>query len=250
MKARHLFLALGALTMAACFGARSTTRSYFVLYGLPGMMERSEEPLFRGLVRVRNLDSEDVYDKFQIVVRKSPYELTYSEVNVWAVKPYQMLSDIIARRLVETNTFASATRELGEARPELTLGGELHAIEVYDSDDLWYAHLSLTLTLTQFATGDRLWSFTYDERKQVMTQSFSHAVRTLSELLDEALERAVSELERVSRGERIVPAIGQIISPLKPATTATKAAEPVKETPLESPVLPEDPAIYVPEKPE
>jgi ABC-type uncharacterized transport system auxiliary subunit len=244
---RNLALLLWILATTSCFGARASQRSFFVLYGTPDEVVRRPEPLFRGLVRVRNLDSEDVYDKFQIVVRKSPYELTYSESNVWAVKPYQMLSDIIARRLVETNTFASATRELGEARPELTLGGELHAIEVYDSEDLWYAHLSLTLTLTQFATGDRLWGFTFDERKQVMTLSFSHAVRTLSELLDEAMLRAVTELERVARGERIVPSLQIMV----PSNTATKTDESVLPDPVpQDPAPPEDPAIYVPEKPQ
>jgi hypothetical protein len=100
-----------------------------------------------------------------------------------------------------------ATRELGDARPEFTLGGELHAIEVYDSNDLWFAHLAITLTLNRFSDGERLWSFQFDERKQVRTQSFSHAVRSISELLDLALKKSVGELERVARGERIIPAI-------------------------------------------
>jgi hypothetical protein len=169
-------------------------------------------------------------------VRRSPYELTYSDANVWAVKPYQMVADIIARRLVESNTFTAATRELGDTRPEFTLGGELHAIEVYDSNDVWFAHLAITLTLNRFSDGERLWSIQFDERKRVATQSFSHAVRTISELLDTAMMKSVAELERVSKGERIVPAIEL------PAPSQGETA------PVEEPEKPKEEPIYLPEK--
>lgn len=197
--------------VAGCFGARTTQRSYFVLHGqveeAPDT-SKTMEPLFPGLVRVRNLDAEDAYDKFQIVVRRSPYELRYSDSNVWAVKPYQMVSDIIARRFVEIGTFSSSTRELGETRPEFTLGGELHAIEVYDANDIWYAHLALSLTLIRFSTGERIWNFTYDDRKLVSSASFSHAVRALSELLDEAILRGSRELESIAKTKATVVPTG------------------------------------------
>src|SRR5262249_27972746 len=162
-----------ALCASGCLGARPQLRSYYVLHGTAEEKPTSGEPLFNGLVRVRNLNAEDVYDKFQIVVRRSPYELHYSDSNVWAVKPYQMVSDIVARRLVDDHVFAQATRELGETRPAFTLGGELHAIEVYDSNDLWFAHLAMSMTLTRFTDGERVWSFEYDERKPVTSTSFS-----------------------------------------------------------------------------
>lgn len=231
--------------LAGCFGARAEVRSYFVLAGEPLEAEHRTEPIFRGMVRVRNLNAEDVYDKFQIVVRKSPYELTYSDANVWAVKPYQMVSDIIARRLMESKTFTAATRELGETRPEYTLGGELHAIEVYDSNDIWFAHLAVTLTLNRFSDGERLWSFQFDERKPIATQSFSHAVRTISELLDLAIGQSVRELERVSRGERIVPEIGPRVQPEKEPEGEPKA-QPEPEQPTHE--KPKDEPIYLPEK--
>jgi ABC-type uncharacterized transport system auxiliary subunit len=236
---RALFLLIAAAIVTGCFGARSEVRSYYVLAGEPFDLQRRNEPTFHGAVRVRNLNAEDVYDKFQIVVRKSPYELQYSDGNVWAVKPYQMVSDIIARRMIESNTFPAATRELGELRPEYTLGGELHAIEVYDSNDLWFAHLAVTLTLNRFADGERLWSMRFDERKQVATQSFSHAVRTISELLDTALLKSVGELERVARGERIIPAIGGPALPdREPTDAGTEATEDAGS----------DETIYLPER--
>lgn len=114
-----------------------------------------------------NLNADDVYEKFQVVVRRSPYELRYSDLHVWAVKPSDMVSDIIGRLLADANAFSAVTRELGDTRPDYTLGGELHAIEIYDSNDVWVrapvddAHPLPLLQRRQ------MWSFSYDQRKPV-----------------------------------------------------------------------------------
>ena len=180
------------LAGAGCFGAAQQQRSYYVLQGSP------EDPSMRapipGLLRVRTLDVASAYDKFQIVVRKSPFELRYAQADVWAVKPNRMISDIISQSMADLGTFAAVTRELGEVRPDFTIDGDLHAIEVYDSDDLWFAHLSIALRLRSFSTGKVKWTFNFDRRKKIDTRSFSHAARALSELLTIALETAVESM--------------------------------------------------------
>lgn len=225
-----------ALFSSGCFAASAPVRSYYVLEAIPGSPPVA--PPMQGLLRVRNLDAASAYDKFQIVVRKSPYELRYSQSDVWAVKPNRMLSDVIAQALADAGTFTSVSRELGETRPSFTLDGDLHALEVYDSDDLWFAHLSFSLRLTDFNDGQVLWHFSFDERKQVHSRTFSHAARVMSELLSTALERAMTSLTRMSRRgtsapeERQPPGIDEAPPP--------PGAPPEEEIP--------DP-IYVPETP-
>src|SRR5688572_19408650 len=48
---------------------------------------------------------------------------------------------------------------------DYVLGGELRAIEIYDSDDSWFAHLSLSLRLTHFSTGETLWALLRNARR-------------------------------------------------------------------------------------
>lgn len=183
-----------ALVLApGCLGAVSNARSYYVLAGDPATPP--ERPTIDGSVRVRNMDVDAVYEKFQIVVRKNPYELRYSDLHVWAVKPNQMVSDIIARTLVDTGAFADVSRALGDTRPDFTLSGDLNALEIYDSDDVWFAHLSLSLRLNRFDDGEQVWSMSYDQRKPVESRNHAQAVRAISELLSACVRRAVIELE-------------------------------------------------------
>lgn len=191
LNARAPALLTLALICTSCFGAVSNQRSYYVLAGDPG--SRPERPVVRGTVRVGNLDSAAAYEKFQFVVRKNPYELRYSDLHVWAVKPNQMVSDILARTLLETGVFESVTRNLGDQKPDYLINGDLNAIEIYDSDDIWYAHLAFSINLTRF-DGKQLWQMSYDERKLLAEQSHAQAARAISELLSAAVRQAFVEL--------------------------------------------------------
>lgn len=225
-------LILLSVFFAGCLGAASNPRSYYVLAGDPATPP--PQPLIPGLVRVRSLSAEAVYEKFQIVVRSSPYELRYSELNVWAVKPNSMVADIIARTLQDAGAFSGVTRTLGEARPDYVMSGDLHAIEIYDSDDVWFAHLSISLRLSRFDNGQRVWGFTYDQRKHVPTKTFAHAVRAISELLSAAVRQAVTELLDLN-----LKSIGPKQAPAEPSEETPENSEESEE---ESPE-----PIYVPE---
>lgn len=189
---------------AGCFGAVSSSRSYYVLASDPA--DRPPEPTIKGAVRVMNLDADAAYEKFQLVIRKNPYELHYSDLHVWAVKPNQMISDIIARTLLETGAFEDVFRTLGERRPDYTLGGDLNALEIYDSDDVWYAHLALSLRLSRFSDGAQVWQMSYDQRKLVPSKTHAQAVRALSELLSAAVRQGYVELRAKGLEQTMSPA--------------------------------------------
>lgn len=192
LSARGAALLLVVASLGGCFSSRTPQRRYYVLN--LDTIQKPRDVRFMGVVRVRNLDSESAYDRFQIVVRRSPYELEYRELNVWAVKPNRTLSDLLARALQDLELFAGVTRTLSEQRPDYVFGGDLHAIEIFDSGDQWFVHLDVTLTLTAYETGRTLWSYRFEQRKEVGSRNFSHATRALSELLSNAVQQAVNSL--------------------------------------------------------
>ncbi|MFO0724381.1 MAG: ABC-type transport auxiliary lipoprotein family protein [Myxococcota bacterium] len=241
---RRAFIMLFGLSLGGCLGAVPNLRSYYVLAGDPS--SPAAEPAIRGSVRVRNMDADAVYEKFQIVVRRNPYELRYSDLHVWAVKPNQMVSDIIAKTLSDSGTFEDVTRVLGDTKPDFTLGGELNAMEIYDSDDLWYAHLALSLRLTRFDNGEQVWSMTYDQRKLVESKQHAHAVRAMSELLSAAVRQAVVEMTdlKLSAGKS-----SGSDAALERERAKDRAAEArSKERDKAAQKQEEEPTIYVPER--
>ena len=191
---------VATLALTACFGIVSDpVRHYYTLHLQP--LQNPTKGHLPGLVRVRDLDCESAYDRFQMVMRRSPFELTYREREVWAVKPNRQISDLIARGLADENLFSGVTRELSERRPDYLLSGELSAIEIYDSGDVWYAHLAFSMQMTHFVTGRIVWNFSFDDRKEVPPLNFAHAVRALSELLTDGANTALDQLEHLELPE-------------------------------------------------
>lgn len=247
---RNMLLCAGAVgllaTLSACFGLiNDPVRHYYTLHLEP--LQELNTRHVKGLVRVRDLDAESAYDRFQIVLRRSPFELVYRHRDVWAVKPNRMISDIIARGLMSQNVFSAVTRELSERRPQYLLSGELHAIEVYDSGNTWFAHLDLSLQISHFASGQILWTFNFDDRKEVPSQEFPICVRALSELVSDAIESAMVSMRTMRsvndiEGENIHDQENEGASP---------AAEPIQDkrppaTPVKPSTLPDEP-VMVPE---
>lgn len=232
---RRLFLLL-LLLLPACLGGSSLPRSYYVLASEP-LDFKHHAPALRGLVYVRNLDVDAVYEKFQIVVRNSPYELRYAEQNVWAVKPNEQMSDILAQALEHTNTFEAVTRELVTSRPQYTLSGQLNAAEIYDSNDLWFAHLSVTLSLARFSDGARVWSYEYDQRKQISSQTFAHGVRGLSELSKNVVTDVVKQLGKLGG---VAPAEDQAAEQKSPFDEALPGGAAEEVDPTEPIFVPEE----------
>lgn len=224
-----------ALILTACFGTVSEpARHYYTLHLEP--LHTLSSLRVPGLIRVRDMDAESAYDRFQIVIRRSPFELTYREREVWAVKPQRMISDLIARGLLDQDVFSGVTRELSERRPDYVLSGELHALEIYDSDDLWFAHISLSLQITHVESGKILWTYNFDERKQVPPQGVSHAVRALSELLSHAVEKSLESMQQMQ-----VPGNGAMRDVGTPDPTAVPVDPnaPVTPAPVVVPALPQ-----------
>lgn len=212
-----LFVVLLALQSSACglFGRAQQPRNFYVLAVDP--LEKAPGRVLPGLVRVSSMDTASTYDKFQIVVRESPYQLQYSDLNVWAVKPGRMVSDAMASALRDAGSFDAVTRELGERRPDYTLAGDLNSIEVYNSGDAWFAHLAISLAFTRFSDGQVLWTYSFDRRKQVPSGDFAAAIRGMSELLSAATQEAVGQLGASLTGNLDqAPPGGQLATPRWP----------------------------------
>lgn len=226
MRALILCLTL-SLGLSACFGAVSDRRKYFVLHPATPSAQLAKTAAVEGSCRVTTLDSDAAYGKFQVVVRKSPFEIRYSETKVWAARPAEMVADGIAEGLQAARVFDSVRRRLGDSAPTYTLSGNLIALELYDSDNIWFAHLALRLQLTRFKDGARLWSYEYDSRQEIKPGDFGHGARALSELLREAYTVAA---------QQIATRFGHALSPKvlpEPVVGEAPAAEDGEELPAQ-----------------
>jgi ABC-type uncharacterized transport system auxiliary subunit len=175
-------------------------KQYYVLNYIttnsPGL-EPVRQP-FPYTVRLKDFDIEDAYARPQIVYRQSPFELRYYVYKLWAVKPNRMISDLVYNHLVAAGVFSRTIRRYDEGlKPEYELSGTIQALEEYDSDELWFAHLAIRFSLTRLSDGKTVYSRTFDNRKRVYKYSPESIVQEMSAILDFTMNQVVQDMDGV-----------------------------------------------------
>jgi ABC-type uncharacterized transport system auxiliary subunit len=194
--ARTLFAVGGLLACIACCGT-IPVKQYYVLNYVPtplaGRLLASPYPFS---LRLKDLNIEDAYNRSQIVYRQSPFELRYYFYKIWAVKPNRMITDLIQKHLTSINLISHVIRRFDEGfKPDYELSGNIEALEEYDSDQLWFAHLAIRFSLTRLSDGRVLYSRQFDNRKRVYQYSPDNVVREMSAILEFIINQTLRDMD-------------------------------------------------------
>ena len=193
-----LLAGVGAVLLTAGCGTVPSKRYYTLNYVPETLRERVRQGPYPFTVRVRELDIEEAYARPQIVYRKSPFELEYYFYRVWAVKPTRMITDLIHKHLLASEVVSSVVRRYDEgAKPHYEIGGMIEAIEEYDSDQIWFAHLALNLRLVRLEDGKVLYSRRFDHRKKLFANQPELVVKEMSVIVEHILNQLMHDVDVV-----------------------------------------------------
>lgn len=147
-------------------------------------------------IRLKEFDIEEAYNRPQIVYRQSPFQLRYYIYRVWAVKPTRMITDLVYKHLTSANLVSNIIRRFDEGpRPDYELSGMIEALEEYDSDELWFAHLAFRLRLVRLNDGKTVYTRHFDHRKRVFQQEPEYVIREMSSLMEYAMAQAINDID-------------------------------------------------------
>jgi ABC-type uncharacterized transport system auxiliary subunit len=173
-------------------------RYYVINYDPNPLRNRINAYAYPYTIRVKEFDIEQAYARPQMVYRKSPFELEYYYYQSWAVKPTRMITDVILKHLSSVNLTSHVVRRFDEGlKPDFELSGSLEAIEEYDSEKIWFAHLSLTIKLTRLSDNKNVYTRYFDHRKKVFQHTPEYVVRELSLIMDYIVTQAIMDIDRV-----------------------------------------------------
>ena len=196
----HLLVVLCAILGLSC--ASIPEKKFFVLNYIPSTFsQRISDAPYPVTIRLRQFDIEEAYSRPQIVYRQNPFELQYYYYKVWAVKPNNMVTDLVYQHLVSSRLVSHVVKRFDEGyAPDYELSGTIEALEEYDSDDLWFAHLALRLSLTRVSDGAVVYSRRFDHRKRVFQHQPEFVIRELSSILEYIMDQALTDLDKALSG--------------------------------------------------
>ncbi len=192
---------LGVLTLSlifqGCFSKAPVQRYYMLDYVPTNLtMEKGVKPL-PYILRIKDFDVAEAYRRPEIVYRKSAHELRFYNFHQWAVKPEHLISDMVFKHVQKSQLFKNTIRSIADAKPDYSLSGQILALEEYDNQEKWYAHLAMTLQLEDSGTRTQIWTKTFDVRKVVEQHEPVYVVRELSFLLEHSLNKAMDEIHKL-----------------------------------------------------
>jgi ABC-type uncharacterized transport system auxiliary subunit len=226
--------------LLSCFG-RVIDISYYQLDYVPTPKSMTNETVYPYTVRVKDFDVAEIYRRNNIVYRQSPFKLHFYNYEQWAVRPEYLVSDMLFRHLETAKIFSEVRRSIDSEEPDFIISGTIRALEEYDNQDEWYAHIAINMNLQDYGAKRIIWSREWDYRKKVSNLETIYVVRGLSELLERINNEAIADIDSVVRakhfGSEKPKATPQQQQPLPPAKA------PAMEMPREIEALPPPGAI-------
>ena len=196
LKANRL-LAVAALlsvfTLTGCLGGSTEPSRYYTVsaesISVAGTASDTR-------VHVKKFTIDPAYQRSNIVYRESPYDFMFYDLDLWATRPEQMLTQVAGEYLVKSNLFKSVDlKPMG--KPDFELLGNVDAIEEIDEGSSQYAHLALQLTFRKTGEDTPLWEKRYDERQSMNKRDAHSAAEALSKLYAKFMQDALENIARV-----------------------------------------------------
>jgi len=193
---RILLLMFIIVNLLAC--ARPVETRYYMLDYVPtptaARLQLGPWPYH---VRIKDFTIAEAYRRDQIIYRQSPHELRFYNFELWAVKPEFLVTDMVFKHMREAHLFQDLQRTFEHDEPDFVLKGEITALEEYDNQSKWYAHLAFNMTLQDAQNQTVVWTQSWDYRKSVEQQEPVFIVRDLSVLLEKSVNESMASIDSV-----------------------------------------------------
>ena len=191
------FLAVAALlsvfTLTGCVGGSTEPSRYYTVSAESISVAGATSD---ARVHVKKFTIDPAYQRTNIVYRESPYDFMFYDLDLWATRPEQMLTQVAGEYLIKSNMFKSVDlKPMG--KPDFELLGNVDAIEEIDEGSSQEAHLAVQLTFRKVGEDAPLWEKRYDERQSMNKRDAHSAAEALSKLYAKYMQDALSNIANV-----------------------------------------------------
>lgn len=184
------------LFMACSFFRSTPTREYYIINYTPtSQVPASSRRPYNYSLQVGRFGVQRIFNRQNIIYRFSPNQIQYYELQRWAVRPDDMIKDMVFKHLTAANLTNNVGIEFFDIKPDYRIEGTVESLEKFDAGDLFFAHLSMSFKLLRVKDGEQIWDYSFDERRQVYSEEMVYTVRGLSSIFQSQMDNVVSQLD-------------------------------------------------------
>jgi ABC-type uncharacterized transport system auxiliary subunit len=197
-----------ALLLLACFllaGCMTVPSKRYFQIALSLDLEDLIHPLIGKVLYIEPVRTDPLYDDFRILYRVSPYELKYYSYDFWAKKPDTLLREAMGSYLDKRRGFSRVVLDVLQADPEITLRSYVRLVEEVDTRQAWFGRLAMDLEFLEFKSGRSLAKHSFDRRQPLEAKKVRFLPSTISSILKEELDKAVTVLAEALQEKGVRP---------------------------------------------
>ena len=184
---------LSVFTLTGCLGGSTEPSRYYTVSAESISVAGATSD---ARVHVKKFTIDPAYQRTNIVYRESPYDFMFYDLDLWATRPEQMLTQVAGEYLIKSNMFKSVDlKPMG--KPDFELLGNVDAIEEIDEGSSQEAHLAVQLTFRKVGEDAPLWEKRYDERQSMSKRDAHSAAEALSKLYAKFMQDALENISKV-----------------------------------------------------
>ena len=161
---------------------------------IPTIPEYSQRPYPVSLM-IGRFEVQRIFNRQNILYRFSPNRIQYYELDRWAVRPEEMVQDMVLKHIESAGLVNRLGTEFLDNRPDYRLDGTVDAIEKYDAGDLFFAHLAMSFKLYRTDDGVQVWDYSFDQRRQVYSREMVKTVEGMSGLMQTHMNVITAQLD-------------------------------------------------------
>ena len=184
---------LSAFTLTGCLGGSTEPSRYYTITAESISTSGASSD---ARIHVKKFTIDPAYQRSNIVYRESPYDFMFYDLDLWATRPEQMLTQVTGEYLIKSNLFKSVDLK-PMSKPEFEILGNVDAIEEIDEGSSQYAHLAVQLTVRKVGEDAPLWEKRYDERESMSKRDAHSAAEALSKLYAKYMQDALASIASV-----------------------------------------------------
>ena len=184
---------LSVFTLTGCLGGSTEPSRYYTVSAESISVAGATSD---ARIHVKKFTIDPAYQRTNIVYRESPYDFMFYDLDLWATRPEQMLTQVAGEYLIKSNMFKSVDlKPMG--KPDFELLGNVDAIEEIDEGSSQEAHLAVQLTFRKVGEDAPLWEKRYDERQSMNKRDAHSAAEALSKLYAKYMQDALASIASV-----------------------------------------------------
>ncbi len=145
-------------------------------------------------IEVETFDLNRIYDRNQIVERKSLHNMNFSTKDKWASRPQKIIAELLVTHINSYQIFSDCRREYIDFSADYYLTGRINNIEKYKNKDISFAYVNMDIYLRD-KEHNIIFFHKIKKNIEMDTDNTSYFVKTLSDELKKSFNELIIRIK-------------------------------------------------------